>query len=396
MRLLLLIIGFLLLFSMEILRVYYIMPFPGSQEGETIEIAYWISSNIVYIRLLGLAMVIYPFFYFFNRTTSTIKVILCIVFGFYSVVFYMFNYLITADSLFLQPKSKVYLDAAGNKVLTNQLVLGVSVNNESKAYPIEIIGYHQQVRDVVGGEEVMVTYCTVCRSGRVFSPLVDGKPEKFRLIGMDQYNNIFEDVTTKSWWRQVNGEAIVGESKGKALKEIPSSQMTLAEWIELYPGTKILQPDTVFTGAYEGLSDYDEGTRKGKLERKDSLSWKEKSWIVGVQFGMDASAYDWIELQKSRVINDIVGGTPLLITLSPDSISHHSYSRVLDADTLVFSHDTSVDYLTDNKTNSHWKWNGKCIEGPLKGKNLTPVQSYQEYWHSWRTFHPQTRQFNLK
>jgi Protein of unknown function (DUF3179) len=396
MRLLLLILGFLLLFSMEILRVYYIMPFSGSQEDETIQIAYWISSNIVYIRLIGLAMVVYPFFYFFQRTTSTLKVILCIVFGFYAVVFYMFNYLLVADSMFIQPKNKVYLDSAANKVLTSQLIIGITINNESKAYPIEVIGYHHQVRDVVGGEQVMVTYCTVCRTGRVFSPVVDGKPEKFRLVGMDHYNAMFEDVSTKSWWRQVNGEAIIGELKGKTLAEMSSSQMTLAEWIQLYPDTKILQPDTIFAEAYKGLSDYDEGQRTGRLERKDSLSWKDKSWIVGIQIGMDSRAYDWIELQKVRVINDVVGGTPVLIVLSPDSISHHSYNRVVDADTLVFSSGNTKLFLIDSKTNSHWKLNGKCVEGPLQGKVLQPIQSYQEYWHSWRTFHPQTKQFNLK
>ena len=393
MRLILLVVGFLLLFSMEILRVYYIFPFSGSQEGDTIQIAYWINKNIIYIRLIGLAIVIYPFFYFFNRTTATVKAILCVVFGFYAVVFYMFNSLIAADSLFLQPKNKIYLDATANKVLVKQLILGVSVNNESKAYPIEIIGYHQQVRDVVGGEEVMVTYCTVCRSGRVYSPIVNGKPEKFRLIGMDHYNSIFEDGTTGSWWRQINGEAVIGELKGKMLNEIPSSQMTLAEWIELYPDTKILQRDTIFAQAYNALSDYDEGTRMGTMERKDSLSWKEKSWIVGVQVGTDAQAYDWIELQKLRVINDVVGDVPVLIVLSSDSVSHHSYSRILDADTLVFSYNNSVDYLIDSKTNSNWKWNGKCTDGPLAGKMLRPVQSYQEYWHSWKAFHPQTKQF---
>ncbi|CAN5369934.1 hypothetical protein BH09BAC3_BH09BAC3_33750 [soil metagenome] len=393
MRLLLLIIGFLMLFSAEILRVYYIMPFPGSQEAETIQIAYWISSNIVYIRLIGLALVIYPFFYFFQRTTSTMKVILCVVFGFYAVVFYMFNYLLVADSMFIQLKNKVYLDAAGNKVRTNQLVLGISINNESKAYPIEVIGYHHQVRDVVGGEEVMVTYCTVCRAGRVFSPVVNGMTEKFRLVGMDHYNAMFEDVSTKSWWRQVNGEAIIGELKGKTLNEIPSSQMTLAEWIDLYPDTKVLQPDTIFAEAYKGLEDYDEGKRTGRLERKDSLSWKDKSWIVGMQVGMDARAYDWIELQKLRVINDVVGGTPVVVALSPDSISHHSYSRRVDTETLVFSLDNTTGYLIDSKTNSRWKWNGKCVEGPMVGKELMPIQSYQEYWHSWKIFHSQTKQF---
>jgi len=396
MRLILLILGFGLLFTVEILRVYYIMPFPGSQEEETIDLAYWISNNIGYFRLIGLAMVVYPFFYFFNRARTVIKVILCIVFGFYAVVFYMFNSLLLADKMFLQPKTIVYNSAATNKVLPKQLVLGVTIQNESKAYPIEIIGYHHQIRDKVGGQEIMVTYCTVCRTGRVFKPTVDGELEKFRLVGMDHFNAMFEDSKTKSWWRQANGEAIAGPLKGKMLDEIPSEQMSLAQWISNHPDTRILQPDTVFSEAYKGLADYDEGKQKGNLEKKDSLSWQKKSWIVGIQIGMNARAYDWIELEKIRVANDVINGIPVLVTISPDSTSFQSFIRIVELDTLAFSASNNGKNLMDSKTSSTWAWNGHCISGSLQGETLKSIQSYQEYWHSWQTFHPQTTQYISK
>ncbi len=393
MRLVVLILGFLLLISAEMLRVYYIMPFPGSQEDETIQIAYWLNNNIVYIRLIGLAIIGYPFFYFFQRGSQTRKLILSVVFGFYVMIFYMFNYKYMADQMFLQPKNKTFLDSASNKVLAKQLVIGVSIGNESKAYPIEVIGYHHQVRDEVGGEKIMVTYCTVCRTGTVFKPYVDGKEESFRLVGMDHFNAMFEDKSTHSWWRQMNVEAIIGPLKGKMLEEIPSQQMSLGEWISQHPATKIMQPDTIFAEAYKSLSDYDEGKRKGRLERKDSLSWKDKSWIVGVQIGMDSRAYDWNDLQRLRTINDVVDGVPILVTLNTDSISFHSFNRVVDGDTLSFSLSNSSRNLMDAKTNSLWNWKGQCVSGPFKGKVLRPVQSYQEYWHSWRTFRPQTTQY---
>ena len=101
-----------------------------------------------------------------------------------------------------------------------RLVIGVVNNGEAKAYPIRFLGYHHQVQDTVGGKPVIVTYCTVCRTGRVFEPMVNGKPEKFRLVGMDHFNAMFEDATTKSWWRQVNGEAITGKLKGQQLPEV--------------------------------------------------------------------------------------------------------------------------------------------------------------------------------
>lgn len=393
MKLILLIAGFLILISAEILRVYFIMPFPGSQEDDTIRIAYFIHNNIIYFRLIGLALFVYPAAFFFRRGSQLVKITLAVVFGFYGVVFYMFNYRFLADQMFLQPKSKIFLDVHGNTIGMKQLVLGVTIGTESKAYPIEIIGYHHQVRDSVGGQPIMVTYCTVCRTGRVFSPVIDRKPESFRLVGMDHYNAMFEDAQTKSWWRQANGEAIVGPMKGKMLSEIGSGQMSLAAWTNLHPDTKILQADSKFADAYKELEDYDEGKRKGRLERKDSLSWKDKSWIVAIQIGMGARAYDWIELQKMRVINDTLQGIPLLVMAAPDSMSFYSYNRIVKSDTLTFSFNGDGQNMIDTKTNSTWSWTGKCIEGALKNSLLTPMQAYQEYWHSWRTFHPQTTRY---
>ena len=148
--------------------------------------------------------------------------------------------------MFYQPQNKILATVAANKVDTTKLVIGVAVNGEAKAYPVEIIGYHHQVADTIGGEPVMVTYCSVCRTGRVFSPFVNSKLEKFRLVGMDHFNAMFEDVTTKSWWRQATGKAVAGKLKGTALKEIESAQMSLGSWIRKYPNAIILQPDPVF------------------------------------------------------------------------------------------------------------------------------------------------------
>ena len=68
-------------------------------------------------------------------------------------------------------------------------------------------------------------------------PFVNGKKESFRLVGMDHFNAMFEDKTTKSWWYQATGEAIAGPLKNKTLTEIPSQQMTLSAWLRQYPNS---------------------------------------------------------------------------------------------------------------------------------------------------------------
>lgn len=386
MRIALFVVGMMLAIGIEILRVYFIMPFPGSQEDESVQIAYFLNQYIPYFRVMGIVLMAYPVYYFLRKGTQTFKITVVVLLGFYGLILYSINFRFLADRIFLQPKNKSFAGLLSNKVPERQLVLGVAIGNETKAYPIEIIGYHHQLQDTISGQPIMVTYCTVCRSGRVYDPRLDGKVESFRLVGMDHYNAMFEDKSTLSWWRQINGEAIAGELKGKTLNEIPSQQMTLAAWINLYPDTKILQPDTFFTDAYKELEKYDEGKKEGRLERKDSISWKDKSWVVGVQIGNRARAYDWIELQQERIIEDTLDSNPLLLVAETDSASFHVFSRIVKADTLSFTVLDHGNNLQDNKTKSIWSVSGRCTEGELKGNSLLVIQSYQEYWHSWKMF----------
>jgi hypothetical protein len=303
------------------------------------------------------------------------------------IVFYLFNFRFLAEKMFYQPGKIVFYDAINNKVNQSKLVLGVELNGVAKAYPIEIIGYHHQVRDNVGGTPVMITYCTVCRTGRAYSPVINGKAEDFRLVGMDHFNAMFEDATSRSWWRQVSGQAIAGPLKGAVLDEIPSQQMALRAWLDLYPHSSVLQPDSSFLEKYKALEGFDTGIIDSHLEYRDSLSWKEKSWVVGIQVDAESRAYDWNEVVKQRVINDKLGNVPLVLWLEADSVSFHAWNR----DSLEFT--VMNDTLTDVQTRSVWNMRGECTMGDLAGKQLERIQAYQEFWHSWRTFHPGTSTF---
>lgn len=393
MKYVLFLVGITFLIGIEIARVYFIMPFPGSQEENTIELAYFLGQYIFLFRIVGIILIAYPAYLFLVKSKSTIKWTAIMILAFWLMVVYAFNFRFLADKMFYQPENKILLTSANSKVSDKKLVLGVLINGQAKAYPIEIIGYHHQVRDTVGGEQVMVTYCTVCRTGRVFKPEVDGQLENFRLVGMDHFNAMFEDSRTKSWWRQVNGEAVVGPLKGKSLVEIPSDQMALAAWLKQYPESLILQPDVKFTDQYAGLVGYDDGSIEGSLEGTDSLSWQNKSWVVGVSIGLSDKAYDWNELKEKRIISDEISGTPLLVAIEDDTASFHVWSRVVNSDTLNFIFSDSSKHFIDTKTNSVWNWQGKCLDGQFKDSVLVPIQSYQEFWHAWKTFHPNTTQY---
>ena len=415
-----LILGILLLFAFEIMKVYFIMPFPGSQQTDSVGIAYFLHSYIIYIRLILLVAIAYPTVMLLLHGKWWKRVLLIIALGLYGVVFYMFNFKFLADKMFYQPHHKEFANYLQNRVPVHQLAMAVSVNGQVHAYPIEMMAYHHQVQDTVGGEPIMATYCSVCRTASVFSPIVNGKHETFRLVGMDHFNAMFEDATTKSWWRQVSGECIAGPLKGMKLKQLPSEQMNIMALTRQYRDVLILQPDTDFTKKYAGLEGYGAGLMHGGLEGTDTVSWQPKSWVVGIAYNGAAKAYDWKTLVKKRFIEDSINGLPVLLILENDNESFHVYNRTVNGRAAHFTAADSGDIqhaiklgieesgprfrslykyegdlmLKDDVTLSVWNVEGQCYEGTMYWKGgLAKVQASQEFWHSWKTFHPNTLQY---
>jgi hypothetical protein len=390
-----LIAGLSILIIFEIAKVYFIMPFPGSQKYNTIGIAYFLNNNLWWIRLSLIILLIAPLVHHFGSGKKWQRIMLIIALIIYGLIYYAFHFKFLADKMFLQPEVKKFTPAVSD---TNRqkLIIGVAVNNMAKAYPVEIIGYHHQVRDTLNGKDIMVTYCTVCRTGRVFIPVVNGKVEKFRLVGMNHFNAMFEDVSTKSWWQQATGKAITGPMKGYQLEEMPSEQMSLGDWLFIHPDSRVLLPDSNFQEKYDSLKGYDEGLLRSRLEIKDSASWNRKSWIVGVELNKYARAYDWNELVEKQWMEDELFSTPILLTIEPNKKTHYVLRRELEGNILHFETDSISRKLKDIETHSLWLPNGRAVQGPLQGKQLSRVQSYQEYWHSWKKFHPGTTQFGKK
>jgi hypothetical protein len=382
----LLFLGFGLLILFEILRVYLIMPMPGSQQSNSIDLAYFLGRNKNMIRLVGFLLITVPLISILRTGTKKDKIILASLSFIYLALFYVFTFQMEADKMFYQPSHKYFSEQGKNKIKLEKLVIGVEMDGAAKVYPIQLIGYHHQVVDTINNTPVIVTYCTVCRTGRVYSPLVNGKNETFRLVGMDHFNAMFEDATTKSWWRQATGECIAGPLKGQNLIEINSEQVSLSTWLRTHPNSAILQPDEKFKEIFEKMDLYDKGKSKSGLTKRDSLSWQNKSWVIGILDGDVAKAYDWNELVEKRMIQDSIKGLYPLILLENDTSSFHVYNRRLANETLSFTKQN--ENLVDSNTGSTWNYDGYCIDGKLKGSRLKKIRAYQEFLHSWEYFHP--------
>jgi Protein of unknown function (DUF3179) len=299
-------------------------------------------------------------------------------------VAYVVNFEMAAGQMFKPVRTLKMVNSAANAVDTNRLIIGIKMNDEARAYPIRFLGYHHFVTDSIGGKPVLVTYCTVCRSGRVFDPTVNGNVEQFRLVGMDHFNAMIEDATTHSWWRQATGEAVAGKRTGTQLTEVISLQTTLGMWLRLHPQSLVMQADPRFEDKYDTTLNYEEGRSRIRLTGTDSLSWHNKSWVAGIAFGPDAMAFDWIALRKERVIHATVGIQPVLLVLAPDNRSFFAHKRSSPDQTFTLVQDTLV-------TNEfRYGLSGQSYDGQPP---LQPIPAYQEFWHSWRTFHPNTGRY---
>ncbi|WP_394990479.1 DUF3179 domain-containing (seleno)protein [Emticicia sp.] len=373
-------IGIISLILFEFLNVYFIMPLPGSQRIRSIDFAYFLYTWRWAFRGVFSLILLIGFLKAFQASKwFTLAGILLVL-----STIYVFNFEMAADTMFYQPKDLQMKNAQSNKVEKNRIILGIELNGEAKAYPIALIAYHHQVLDTIAGKPIMVTYCSVCRTGRIFEPLVNGKSEKFRLVGMDHFNAMFEDATTKSWWRQANGEAITGKLKGQMLPELLSQQTSVEKWLALHPNSLIMQPDFNFKTKYDSTAKYESGKSKSDLTRTDSLSWKDKSWVVGIELGKDSKAFDWLRLKRERVINDQVGNQPVLVVLAADNKSFFAFERPTKEARFFIKNDTL------NIDNKRFTLNGNSVD---KSSSLKPIKAYQEFWHSWQTFHPATKKY---
>ena len=380
-----------LLFAAEILRIYFVMPFAGSQELNALGLAYFLHRNIIFIRLFVFVVIAIAAFICYRRWTKKGIIFLTLATILYGIVFYFANYELVPGELFYDLQNKRFSFSPSNKIDRDNSIIGVTVNGESKAYPIQIIAYHHQVEDTIGGEAVVVTYCTACHTGRVYALFANGKKNTYHVVGMDHYNAILEDVATASWWRQATGVAIAGPLKGESLREIPSSQMTLSAWLRNNPNSLVLQPDTLFRLAYEEFAGSERTGVKGILEQRNGSAWQSKSWVVGIVENEQAKAYDWNEMLMKQVINDSLAEIPVLLVLEPDRKSYHVWKRNIGNRSLQFVLRNNI--LLDTTTNSSWNFDGICIEGPLSGHRLESIHASQEFWHSWQTFHPGTLKF---
>jgi len=190
----------------------------------------------------------------------------------------------------------------------SDLIVSLNINGDIRAYPLQILVWHEIINDIVGKTPVAVTYCPLCFTNQVFNRTMnDGQILEFGTSGkLYNSNLVMYDRTTKSLWSQAMSQAIVGELAGVKLERIPFDVAYWRDWKQLYSDSKVLSRDTGSNRPY-GVDPYgDYYTSKEVLfpvsKHDDRLGLKEI--IIGFENGGQYKAYRLQDVERKKVIND--------------------------------------------------------------------------------------------
>ena len=275
----------------------------------------------------------------------------------------------------------------------SEFVLGLNINGDIRAYPLQIMVWHEIVNDVVGNVPVAITYCPLCFTNQVFErTLSDGNIVEFGTSGkLYNSNLVMYDRTSNSLWSQALGESIVGNYAGEKLERIPFDISYWKEWKELYPESKILSRDTGSTRPY-GADPYGNYYTSNTVlfpvsNNDDRLGLKEI--IVGLNFEEIYKAYKLQDIESNHIINDQISDKSVtLFSFYP--FMSRAFDPVVNNTMLTFEYDKDRKIAIDKETKSEWNFDGVSINGDLKGTELSRLPYDQGFWFEWVAFHPET------
>jgi len=292
-------------------------------------------------------------------------------------------------------------------------VIALEIQNQARAYPIQILMWHEIVNDFLGGEAVAITFCPLCNTAIVFDREIDGRVYDFGTTGRLRYSNlIMYDRQTETWWQQGTGEAIIGELLGTQLDILPGALISWADFKASHPDGDVLSRETGFNRSYgtNPYSGYDDVGRPPFLydgpELPDVLPPVERVFTVD-EDGI-AVAYPYRILEVEQVINDTVGVEEIVvmwndgtasaldnseIALGRDVGAANAFYREIDGKVLTFTLENRE--IVDLQTGTTWNILGLGIKGEMMGKQLRAVGGINHFWFSWAAFRPDTQIYGV-
>jgi hypothetical protein len=205
-------------------------------------------------------------------------------------------------------------------------VLVVEVGGDVRAYPLQILIWHELVNDVVGGVPVAVTFCPLCNTAIVFDRRVEGKTLDFGTTGnLRNSDLVMYDRQTESWWQQFGGRALVGHYTGRELRQLAARILAWAEFEREHGDGRVLSRDTGHSRPYgrNPYQGYDDAASPPffPAEGQDDDRLLPKERVVFVERDGEAVAIPFSLLQRRRTIRVVVGGSRLVVRWRPGAAS---------------------------------------------------------------------------
>ena len=289
----------------------------------------------------------------------------------------------------------------------NEPVMAVEIDGDARAYPIQILMWHEIVNDTVGGVPVSVTYCPLCNSAVAYDRRLDDLVLDFGTSGM-LWNSalVMYDRQTETLWSHFTGQAIVGELTGQQLDTFPVGMVPWGRWRDAHPDGLVLSRQTGYDrdygrNPYPGYDavDSDPFLFEGEVDGHFTAMTR----IVGILRDGEALAVPLFQLREERVVEHELAGEPLVVFWEPGTASALDSHSIIDgedigatgvfipeADGRSLTFDPGGEGFVDDQTGSTWDLLGHAVAGPLEGERLTRVEHLDTFWFAWAAFQPRS------
>ncbi|MCK5692984.1 MAG: DUF3179 domain-containing protein [Bacteroidales bacterium] len=277
----------------------------------------------------------------------------------------------------------------------DDLVIGFVHGDEARAYPHDILDWHEIINDRVGDANISVTYCPLTGTGIGWNREIDGMVTTFGVSGLLYNSNLIPyDRKTNSNWSQIRLDCVNGELRGKEVETFPIVETTWLTWKEMYPNTKVVSRNTGHNRNYGRYPYGNYRTSHSYLifpvsNEDDRLPNKER--VLGIVQSGSVRVYTFSSFGDAvSVVNDELNGKQFVIVGNKEDNFMLSFINDKgDGSTFSFSA-VQGQYpvvMTDDEGNL-WDVSGRAVAGPRKDARLDVPPSFIGYWFSFAAFYP--------
>jgi hypothetical protein len=275
----------------------------------------------------------------------------------------------------------------------DELVFGVAINGDVRAYPLRVLDWHEMFNDVVGGVPVALAYCTLCGSGILFETAVEGRdtPFEFGSSGfLYRSNKLMYDRETNSLWNQFTGEPVVGALAGSgiALKIRPVAITSWQNWRAQNPQTRVLSLDTGHDRDYSLGKPYASYFNSPDLmfpALVKNTGLEPKDYLYALRLGSLEKAWSLALFADTPVLNDTIGARRVVLVGDPDSRTVRAY----DAGETTFSaHISTTGILMADDQEWLITEDALVLQGTGSDERFARLPGHIAYWFAWQNFRP--------